>query len=299
MTVFAGLSAFPLTPVLDGHLDEAALSRLVTHLTHSGVDSLGVLGSTGSYPYLPREERRRAALTAVQASDGVPVVVGVGALSTREVLTNTEDAAAAGAAGVLLAPVSYQRLTEEEVYGLYADVSARFDVPVVVYDNPATTGFVFTDALHGRIAHLPHVVSVKIPPVADDPVQAQQQVTALRALLPPHVTIGVSGDATGANGLLAGCDGWYSVLAGIWPRTCAQITRAALAGERAQANELAHEMGPIWSLFARFGSYRTASAIAAETGLLAGDSVHAPVLPLQGADRAAVRAALHGIGERA
>ncbi|MDP1183424.1 dihydrodipicolinate synthase family protein, partial [Klebsiella pneumoniae] len=91
-----------------------------------------------------------------------------------------------------------------------------------VYDNPGTTHFRFTDALHGRIAALPNIASIKIPRLADDPVEVAARVAALRACVPAHVTLGVSGDTSAVRGLLAGCDGWYLVTAGLFPEVALQ-----------------------------------------------------------------------------
>lgn len=172
VTVFTGLSAFPLTPATDEGIDEAAYERIVGRLADAGVDSIGALGSTGSYAYLSRQERARAAKIAVQSSGPVPVIVGVGALRTRDILLNIEDAQNSGAAAVLLAPMTYQALTEDEVYRLYEDIAVNLSVPLVVYDNPATTHVHFTDDLHGRISQLDAVASIKIPAVSTDPAEA-------------------------------------------------------------------------------------------------------------------------------
>lgn len=91
------------------------------------------------------------------------MIVGIGALRTRHVLEAAEDVQSAGAAGVLLAPVSYHPLTDDEVFGLFEDVAAGLSVPLVVYDNPRTTRFTFTDELYARLGRLPNVVSIKIP----------------------------------------------------------------------------------------------------------------------------------------
>ena len=116
--MFTGLSAFPLTPVSESEIDEGAFARIVEGLAAAGVDSIGALGSTGSYAYLSRDERRRVAALAVKHAGATPVVVGIGALRTRDVLAHAADAQEAGASGVLLAPVSYQPLTDDEVFGL-------------------------------------------------------------------------------------------------------------------------------------------------------------------------------------
>ncbi|MFD7501729.1 dihydrodipicolinate synthase family protein [Streptomyces sp. NPDC059850] len=290
--MFTGLSAFPLTPFTDDAIDEKAYAALVHRLATSGVDSIGALGSTGSYAYLTREERARAARVAVDHADGTPVIVGIGALRTRHVLEAAEDAQNAGAAGVLLAPLSYQRLTDDDVFGLYEDVSAHLSVPLVVYDNPGTTHVTFTDELHARVAALPHVASIKIPGVPADRPAAHARVQRLRQLLPATVTVGVSGDAFAATGLNAGCDAWYSVLAGTFPEPALALTRAAQSGDADRARAESQRLQPLWDLFARHGSLRVVAAAAA----------YDLPLPLRGLDaeaRAEVATVLEELGLRA
>ncbi|MHC8305751.1 dihydrodipicolinate synthase family protein [Pseudomonas sp. PB3P13] len=82
--IFTGLSAFPLTPMNEQGVDENAFTRLVEQLATANVDSIGALGSTGSYAYLSRVERTRVAQLAVEAAGSVPVMVSIGSLRTRE-----------------------------------------------------------------------------------------------------------------------------------------------------------------------------------------------------------------------
>lgn len=287
-----GLSAFPLTPVTDEGVDEAAFARIVDRLVAAGVDSIGVLGSTGSYAYLDRDERARVVEIAVAHAGEVPVVAGVGATATRQVLGHVEDAAECGADGLLLPPVTYQPLTDDEVHGLYADVTAACDLPVVVYDNPGTTHVTFSDELHARIASLPGITSIKIPPVDPDPATARERVARLRAMIPDHVGLGISGDAVGAVGLLAGCDAWYSSLAGTVPTPLLTIARAALDGDTDAALAANAELAPLWEVMGRVGSYRTAGVIAEHLGLAKAPCLPGPLRPLPAADRDAIIAAL-------
>lgn len=168
--MFSGLSAFPLTPTNEAGINEAAFVRLVERLAISGVDSICVLGSTGNYAYLTCAERMRITQLAVKHAGNVPLLIGIGALRTRDVLALADEAQKAGAAGILLAPVSYQKLTDDEVFDLYATVTRSISVPLVVYDNPGTTHFEFSDELHGQIAQLPNIASIKIPGVPPAPV---------------------------------------------------------------------------------------------------------------------------------
>lgn len=284
--MFNGLSAFPLTPMNESGVDEQAFARLVENLVAGGVSSIGALGSTGSYAYLSRIERQRVAQLAVEIAGDIPVMVSIGALRTRDVLLLAEDAQKSGVKALLLPPVSYQKLTDDDVYSLYQAVSSNISVPLCVYDNPGTTHFEFNDELHGRIAHLPNVRSIKIPGVPRDPDEAKARVDRLRAVIPGHVTIGVSGDAFAATGLNAGCEVWYSVIAGLFPITAKAITDAALAGDTAEATRLSERLQPLWSLFSEFGgSYRVIATAAELRQITTMPSLPLPLRTISGEGR--------------
>lgn len=287
--MFTGLSAFPLTPLADDHVDEDAFARLVQRLAAARVDSITALGSTGSYPYLDRGERARVARLAVENAGDVPVVAGIGALRTKHVLECAEDAQQAGVSAVLLAPMSYQALTEDDVFGLYSEVSVNLSVPLVVYDNPGTTHFTFTEELYARVAALPKVASIKIPGAPGDP---SARIRKLRTLLPEHVTIGISGDPFAAAALDAGCDAWYSVVGGTLPEPTLEIARS----DNAQA--ASQRLQPLWDLFARHGSLRVVAAIAEQAGLVTQPSLPRPILGLRDEDRAEVAKAVAELGIR-
>lgn len=275
--MLTGLSAFPLTPFRDDRVDEESFERLVSRLASSGVDSITALGSTGSYAYLDRAERLRVARRAVQSAGSTPVMIGIGALRTSLAQALADDAQQAGASAVLLAPMSYQALSDDEVFGLYDDITANLSVPLVVYDNPGTTHVSFSVELYARIAALPHVASIKIPPVPPEPEAARQRMQGIRERIPAHVGIGVSGDGCAATGLAAGCDAWYSVIAGTLPLPALAITRAAQAGNHEAAATESARLQPLWDLFAEHGSLRVIAAIAEHLQLVSGPCLPRPV----------------------
>lgn len=292
--MFTGLSAFPLTPLQHDAVDEPAFIGLVERLAAAGVDSITALGSTGSYAYLSIEERARVAHLAVEHADGTPVAVGVGALRTSDVLRNVRRAERAGAQGVLLAPMTYQPLTDDDVFGLFRCVAEHTSLPVIVYDNPGTTHFVFSVELYGRIAALPGVASIKIPGVPGDPAE---RVAQIRDLVPAHVTIGISGDAFAAAGLNAGCEAWYSALAGTLPAPALRITRAARAGRADEAAAESQRLTPLWELFAQFGgSIRVLAAIAEHLGLAPRGCLPLPIRGLSEEQRSTVTDVVAALG---
>lgn len=233
----------------------------------------------------------------MQHAGTTPVFVGVSDLRTSHVLAHLEAAEAAGAAGVLLAPMTYQPLTEDDVFELFRTVTDHTDLPVIVYDNPGTTHVTFTAAMYADIARLPGIASIKIPGVPAEPEQARKHIAALRDLVPDHVTIGVSGDAHAARGLNAGCDAWYSVVGGTLPQPALRITRAAQQLRPEDAITESDRLAPLWALFAEFGgSLRVIAAVAERLGLVPDRCLPLPLLGLSDAQRARVAAVLDELG---
>ena len=295
MNIFKGLSAFPLTPIdAAGNLIEDALNTFLTRIQAAGADSIGLLGSTGGYAFLTREQRRHTVETAVQCIGGkTPLIVGVGALRTDEAQTLARDAADAGADALLLAPVSYTPLTQEEGFQHFKAVAEATDLPLCVYNNPGTTKFVFSHELIARLAHVENIQAIKMPlPVDGD---YADELSKLRSETPEDFSIGYSGDWGAKDALLAGCDAFYSVIAGLLPVEALALTRAAQAGNKVEAERINAAFEPLWDLFRTYGSFRVMYVIADLLGLAKIEPPR-PILPLAAEARSQVEAALNQLG---
>lgn len=287
--MFTGLSAFPLTPLVKGEIDENAFVALIEALAAAGVNSIGALGSTGSYAYLTREQRFAATRLAVSAAAGVPVMTSIGSVNAEEIVRLAEDAQKAGVSGLLLAPLCYQKLTAEEVFRLYERLCGEISVPLCIYDNPATSGFEFNDELLEALSFLPNMGSIKLGDLPADPADALARVAKLKSQVAAGVTIGISGDAQSAAGLLAGCDVWYSVLAGLFPDYCLRLTQAALRGDVEETRRLNGVLEPLWRFFRRYGSLRVIATVAELRGRAAAPCLPFPLQTLAGAERDALQ----------
>jgi len=260
----------------------------------AGATGCTLLGSTGTYAYLARPERLRAIKIAAGCIGGrVPLIVGIGALRTDDAQDLARDARSAGADGLLLAPVSYTPLADEEVFQHFTAVAAATDLPLCIYNNPSTTHFTFSDELIARLAGVPRIVAVKNP--APAPSEAKPRLDALRGKLPADFAIGVSADWLAADAVLAGAVAWYSVIGGLLPHIALKLMRAAQAGNVADVRRIDATLQPLWSLFKQHGSLRVIYAAANLLGLT-GAQPPLPILPLGAADRKSIAAALdlHG-----
>lgn len=282
MAAVKGLCAFPITPADEhGRVDLEALTILLQRLVDAKVPSIGLLGSTGTYAYLSREERRRAVEAAVQFVNGrVPIMVGIGSLRTNDTIALARDAKEAGATAGLLAAVSYSPLTQDEVYQHFVAVTQAVDLPLCIYNNPGTTHFTFNHETLLRVAQLPNVVAVKN--LALDIVDEQRSLhEKLRAELPGGFTVGYAKDWNCAEALLAGGDAWYSVVGGLFPQQCMDIVEAAQKGEGAKARALNAQLRPLFDLFKEYSSLRVMYSALGALGILATEPrLPQPLMPL-------------------
>ncbi|KAK1251994.1 hypothetical protein MKX08_003181 [Trichoderma sp. CBMAI-0020] len=269
--IFKGLSAFPITPAdPDGTVDTDALVRIIERLDIPGVDSIGLLGSTGTYLYLTREQRKRAIDAVIQALQGrKPLIVSAGALRTDDAQRLAKDAEEAGVDGLLLAPVSYHPLTDEEVYQHFKSVAGSTTLPICIYNTPSTTHFTFSDALLARIAGLPNVVALKQPAPTTEPRGRHE---ALCAKLPPDFSVGYSAD-------------WLVTVA---------LMDASRRGDHVEVRRISASLQPIWDLFQEFGDFRVAYAFANELGLCKAVPPR-PILPIAASHLGRIRLALSNV----
>ena len=222
-------------------------------LCGAGVESIGLLGSTGTSAYLTRGERLRAVEAAVECVRGrVPLVVGVGALRTDWARDLARDAEAAGTNALLMAPVSYTPLTQDEAFEHYRAVTNASGLPFCLYNNPGTTHFTFGRDLLERLSGLPMIRAVKMPLPSDGDYAGELATLRNRT----ELAVGYSGDWGTADALLAGADAFYSVLGGTLPAPVVALARAARAGNAEDARRINAELSPLWEVFQIFGSLR-------------------------------------------
>ncbi|SHL62548.1 4-hydroxy-tetrahydrodipicolinate synthase [Roseovarius marisflavi] len=289
-SLFAGLSAFPLTPAnASGKVETDALQTLVARGVAAGVDSICVMGSTGIYAYLTRAERRRAIDAAVSVAGSTPILAGIGALRSDEAIALARDAQEAGARGLLLAPMSYTPLTQDEVFEHFQSVASATNLPLCIYNNPSTTHFQFSLPLLRRLADIPTIVALKNPEPAQGSIA--EELALLRTNLAAPFTLGYSGDWCAARALLAGADSWFSVVAGLFPVPALAMARAAQAGETDRVMQIDAQFAPLWALFKDFASLRVIYA-AANLLALTDAQPPRPILPVPQEHTARLKAAI-------
>ena len=147
-----GVCTIALTPFTDeGDLDEESIGSLAGFYLNSGVHGITILGIMGEAHKLSDAERQAVTQRYVSAVGGrVPVIVGCSAVATKVAADRALEAAAAGAAAVMVAPPNNQR-SLDLVFEHYRRVAEAVSVPVVVQDEPVNTGVVMPAPFIARL----------------------------------------------------------------------------------------------------------------------------------------------------
>nr|MDT0523406.1 dihydrodipicolinate synthase family protein [Streptomyces sp. DSM 41633] len=141
-TEIHGILAYPVTPfTADQQIDTGKLAALVERLVASGAHGIVPLGSTGESAYLTEAEFDAVIDTTIGVVDRrVPVIIGASDLTTANTIRRARYAERSGADAVMVLPISYWKLSEREIAQHYAAIGAAIGIPIMVYNNPATSG---------------------------------------------------------------------------------------------------------------------------------------------------------------
>ncbi len=132
--------ATPFDP--QGRIDEESLRSLVEFQVGRGAAGLTILGIMAEVSKLSDAERDLITRIVMDQVNGrIPVVVNVTHTGTHVVMENVRQAEAAGAAGVMLAPPTNLR-NLDSLGDFYRTVSAVTKLPIVVQDEPVTSGVI-------------------------------------------------------------------------------------------------------------------------------------------------------------
>ncbi len=137
----------------DYSLDLDSLKKLVEFQLDKGAYGLTILGVLGEAAKMNVEERRQVVKTVIETVAGrVPVVVGTSHEDLATCITLSKAAFASGAAGVMIAPPRMVKPTDDQIIGLYSDIAAQVDQPIVVQDFPPVNGVIMSADMLAKLA---------------------------------------------------------------------------------------------------------------------------------------------------
>jgi 4-hydroxy-tetrahydrodipicolinate synthase len=219
---FKGIIAYPITPFdekenVDINLYKTLLEKLIVN----GAHGVAPLGSTGVMPYLTDSEKEAITEATIQQTNGrVPVLVGVSNLTTERTIYHAKFAEKAGATAVMIIPMSYWKLTDDEIVKHYDAVASKISIPIMAYNNPATGGVDMSPALLKRVLEIPNVTMIK------ESTGDVQRMHFLRKELGEDVAFYNGSNPLALAAFAAGATGWCTAAPNLIPKLNVDLYKA-------------------------------------------------------------------------
>jgi len=138
---------FPPLPTSFDDNEAIATDKMIDNikqLSHYNLAGFLILGSNGELVHLSDYEKEKV---YVEIREGIPsdkiMLAGTGCSSTRQTIELTQKAAKAGTDAALVLTPSYYKglMTKNALKAHYFGVAEASDIPVIIYNMPANSGF--------------------------------------------------------------------------------------------------------------------------------------------------------------
>jgi len=231
---FKGIIAYPITPFDENEqVDIPLFRKLVERLVASGSHGIAPLGSTGVLPYLSDTEKEAITEATMQQVAGrVPTLVGVSNLTTERTIYHAKFAEKAGATAVMIIPMSYWKLTDDEIVKHYDAVAASISIPIMAYNNPATGGVDMSPGLLKRLLEIPNVTMIK------ESTGDVQRMHYLKKELGEDVAFYNGSNPLALAAFAAGANGWCTAAPNLIPELNLELYEAVENNDLATAQKV-------------------------------------------------------------
>ncbi|MBP6610302.1 MAG: 4-hydroxy-tetrahydrodipicolinate synthase [Paludibacter sp.] len=232
-----GMGVALITPFkTDESVDFEALARLIEFQIKNGTDYLVVLGTTAETPTLTEAEKEKITRFVVDCVRGrLPIVLGMGGNSTKEVVEKIRTANFAGVDAILTVTPYYNKPSQEGLYQHFAAIANVSKLPIVLYNVPGRTGVNMLPSTTLRLANeFSNICGIK---------EASGIFTQIDDIIKnkPSDFMVISGDDAITFPLITlGAVGVISVIGNAFPREFSRMVRLALEGDYSSARQIHH-----------------------------------------------------------
>lgn len=269
----------------DGEINWEGLKRNIEHFINENVTGIVVNGSTGEFVSLTKEERYQVTEVAVeQVNDRIPLVVGTAAETTADAIAFTKQAEAAGADASLLINSYYAHPKDEEIYEHFKAVAESVSFPIMIYNNPFTSGVdIGTETILKVARDVDNITHIK---ESSGDISKVRDVTRQgKGFLKTFC----GADDLALESFLVGATGWISVAGNIAPGLVTDIYNSVKANDIEKAWELYDKVLPLCNFIEGSGKFVQIVKRAMDIQGLAGGPSRKPRLPLTEEEDATLR----------
>ncbi|HEX8472105.1 MAG TPA: 4-hydroxy-tetrahydrodipicolinate synthase [Brevundimonas sp.] len=291
--LFKGVITALITPLRDGNVDEAALTRLVERQIAAGIHGIVAVGTTGEGGGLTIEEHKRVTSLCVDVAAGrIRVIAGAGSPATYESIDLAAHAKACGADGSLVVTPYYNRPSQAGLVAHFEAVADAVQLPLILYNVPSRTSVDLSNESVAHLARHPNIVAIK------DATADMSRTSWMHANIVGKETQFdlISGDDHSFIGYAAhGGVGLISVTSNVAPEAMVAMYDAVAAGDYATARSWQDRLIGLHKALFLDASPAPAKYALAKFGLCS-EEMRLPLTPTNDAVKPAIDAALATAG---
>jgi 4-hydroxy-tetrahydrodipicolinate synthase len=213
----------------------------------------------------------------------VPVLVGVSDLTTAKTTRRAQYTQHADADAVMVSPMSYWKLSEREILKHFLSIGEAIGIPIMMYNNPATSRVDMSPELLVRICET--IDNVSMVKESTGELSRMQRIDQLSGGWLPFYN---GSNPLVLDALRAGAAGWCTSAPCLRPQPCIDLYDAVHAGELPTAQGIYAELKPLLEFSVAGGLATTVKAGLELIGAGVGDP-RRPLLPLDDEGRAVLR----------
>jgi dihydrodipicolinate synthase/N-acetylneuraminate lyase len=227
--------------------DGAILLDYLDTIVQSGVNGLVLFGSTGEFVHFEAAERMRVVALAIRRSR-VPVLVNVSHSTLAGAIDLAENAAQAGASGLLLMPPYFYRYPDDQIRRFYEDFVrlAEPPIPLYLYNLPSFTNPISLQLAAGLLS------SGSFAGIKDSSPDSSmfKDLRKLKGTVPFQFLVG--SEALYLQERRSGCDGIVSGVAAAVPELLVGLERAIQNGNIEKSDQLNRRLQEFVAFVDRF-----------------------------------------------
>ncbi len=143
-------------------INRQATKKLINKLINGGVDGIFVLGTNGEFYMLSEDEKLEfAELVISEVNKRVPVYVGTGGNSTREVIKLSKEMEDLGADALSIITPYFIAPTQKEIIKHYKAIAESVKIPIILYNNPKHTGVNLDINTVAELSEVENILGIK------------------------------------------------------------------------------------------------------------------------------------------
>jgi 4-hydroxy-tetrahydrodipicolinate synthase len=233
-----GIIPAMITPFTQNdEIDEQAIRLLVNRFIEAGAHGIFCLGTNGEFFSLTYDEKVRIAeIVMDEVSGRIPIYMGTGGITTRDVVKLSREMERIGINALSVITPYFLPFSQKELLQHYKTLSDSTSLPILLYNIPARTGVSLEPKTVAELSELPNIVGIK------DSSGSFENILQYIERTHPEFSVLAGTDSLILWTLLAGGKGAIAATANIAPSLVVSIYEHWRKGELTEAHQLQNQL---------------------------------------------------------